>query len=129
MIEQFNDELVVYVVRNSKGQYFRAKGMSGYGDSWVDDINRAKIYPKIGGARGTVTYFAQNPNFPIPEILKLTVTKVEVMDETKRVEKVLNKKAREEQEQKARQAKRDLEEAQVKLQSAQAELNRLQNNN
>lgn len=128
MKEQINDELVVYVVRNSKGQYFRAKGISGYGDSWVDEINRAKIYPKIGGARGTVTYFAQNPNFPIPEILKLTVTKVEVIDETKRVEKVLNKKAREVQENKARRAKRELEEAQIKFQSAQAELNRLQKN-
>lgn len=128
MMEQFNNELVVYVVRNSKGQYFRAKGMSGYGDSWVDDINRAKIYPKIGGARGTVTYFAQNPNYPVPEILKLTVTKVEVMDETKRVEKVLNKKAKEEQEQKARRAKRELEEAQARLESAQAELKRLQKN-
>ena len=50
------------------------------------------------------------------------------MDETSRVEKVLNKKAREEQEKKARRAKRELEEAEKKLASAKAELKRLQKN-
>lgn len=121
-----NNELVLYVVRNSKGQYFRAKGFSGSGESWVDDINKAKIYGKIGGARGTVTYFAQNPKFPVPEIVKLTVTGMEVIDEKARVQKVLDKKAREEQEQEKRRAERQLKAAQEKLALAQAELNRLQ---
>lgn len=123
-----NNELVLYAVRNSKGQFFRAKGFSGRGDSWVDDINKAKIYGKIGGARGTVTYFAQNPEYPIPEIVKLTVTGMEVIDETARVKKVLDKKAKEEQERKARNAERDLELAKARLVTAQAELNRLQKN-
>jgi hypothetical protein len=129
MTNDKNNELVLYVVRNAKGQYFRAKGLSGSGDSWVDDINKAKIYGKIGGARGTVTYFAQNPKFPIPDIIKLTVTGMEVIDETSRVQKVLNKKAKEEQEQKARRAKRELEDAERKLAEAHAKLLLVQKNN
>lgn len=127
-MSQINNELVLYVVRNSKGQYFRAKGFSGSGESWVDDINKAKIYGKIGGARGTVTYFAQNPKFPVPDIVKLTVTGMEVIDEKARVQKVLDKKAREEQEQEKRRAEHQLKAAEEKLASAQAELKRLQKN-
>ena len=123
-----NNELILYVVRNSKGQFFRAKGFSGRSDSWTDDINKAKIYGKIGGARGTVTYFAQNPKFPVPEIVKLSVTGMEVIDETARVKKVLDKKAKEEQEREARNAKRQLEDAKARLASAEAELKRLEKN-
>jgi hypothetical protein len=129
MTNDKNNELVLYVVRNAKGQYFRAKGFSGSGDSWVDDINKAKIYGKIGGARGTVTYFAQNPKFPIPDIIKLTVTGMEVIDESSRVQKVLNKKAKEQEEQKARRAKRELEDAERKLAEAHAKLLLVQKNN
>ena len=53
---------------------------------------------------------------------------MEVIDEKARVQKVLDKKAKEEQERKARQAERQLKAAQEKLASAQAELNRLQKN-
>lgn len=123
-----NNELILYVVRNSKGQFFRAKGFSGRSDSWTDDINKAKIYGKIGGARGTVTYFAQNPKFPVPEIVKLSVTGMEVIDETARVKKVLDKKAKEKQEREARNAKYQLEQAKARLASAEAELKRLQKN-
>jgi hypothetical protein len=127
-MSNINNELVLYVVRNAKGQYFRAKGFSRSGNTWVDDINKAKIYGKIGGARGTVTYFAQNPKFPVPEIVKLTVTGMEVIDESARVKKVLDKKAKEEQEREARNAKYQLEQAKARLASAEAELNRLQKN-
>lgn len=121
-----NNELVLYVVRNSNGQYFRAKGFNGYRESWVNDINKAKIYGKIGSARSTVTYFAQNPKSPVPDIVKLTVTEMEVIDEKDRVQKVLDKKAKEEKERKARDAERQLKEAQARFDAAQAELKRLQ---
>lgn len=120
-----NNELVLFVVRNAKGQYFRAKGFSGSGESWVNDINKAKIYGKIGGARGTVTYFAQDTKYPVPEIVKLTVTGMEVIDEKDRVEKVLAKKAREKDEQEKRRAKRDLEDAERRLADAQRNLDKL----
>ena len=127
-MSNINNELVLYVVRNAKGQYFRAKGFSGSGNTWVDDINKAKIYGKIGGARGTVTYFAQDTNYPIPDIVKLTVTGMEVIDESARVKKVLDKKAKEKQEREARNAKYQLEQAKARLASAEAELKRLEKN-
>lgn len=124
-MSSINNELVLFVVRNAKGQYFRAKGFSGSGESWVNDINKAKIYGKIGGARGTVTYFAQDTKHPVPEIVKLTVTGMEVIDEKDRVEKVLTKKAREKDEQEKRRAKRDLEDAERRLADAQRNLDKL----
>ena len=92
MDNQINNVLVLYAVRNNKGQYFRAKGYGGGGNTWVDDINKAKIYGKTGGARGTITWFANNyPNYPTPDLIKLTVTGIEVMDEKGRVEKAKQK--------------------------------------
>lgn len=126
-MSSINNELVLFVVRNAKGQYFRAKGFSGSGESWVNDINKAKIYGKISGARGTVTYFAQDTKYPVPEIVKLTVTGMEVIDEKDRVEKVLAKKAREKDEQEKRRAKRDLEDAERRLADAQRNLDKLKN--
>ena len=122
-------ELSVYAVRNSKGQFFRAKGYSGGGDTWVNDINKAKIYPKTGGARGTITWFANNfPEYPTPELIKLTVTKIEVMDETKRVAKVIENKKKEELRQKQARAERELKDAQSRYDKAQADLKKLKGN-
>ncbi len=73
----------VYIVRNQSGQFFRAKGYGGHGESWVDDIAKARIYTKIGPAKATVTFFArQYPQFGTPQILafELDVTKATVMD-------------------------------------------------
>jgi hypothetical protein len=124
-----NNTLVLYAVRNSKGQFFRAKGYSGSGATWVDDINKAKIYGGTGGARGTITWFANHcPNYPTPELIKLTVTGMEVMDETARIKKAQERKLKAEQEREARNAKYELEQAQRKLDEAQARLNKLKSN-
>ncbi len=71
----------LYVVRNAKGQFFRAVGYEGYGPSWVDELERAKFYPKIGPAKGRVTYFynaAQQSKkmaemYPACEILEFNI--------------------------------------------------------
>jgi hypothetical protein len=65
--------LELYVVKNSKGEYFRAKGFGGGGKSWVENISQAKIYTKIGQAKARVTYFTKhNPdNLPSPKIITL----------------------------------------------------------
>jgi len=123
-----NDTLVLYAVRNNKGQYFRAKGYGGGGASWVDDINKAKIYGKTGGARGTITWFANNhPKYPTPDLIKLTVTSLEVMDETTRVKKAIEKKAKAEAAQAERKAKIKLADAQRDLERAKQRLNELKN--
>lgn len=121
-----NNILVLYAVRNSKGQYFKAKGYSGGGASWVDDINKARIYGKTGGARGTITWFATNhPSYPTPDLIKLTVTGLEVMDEKERIQKTLDKKIKAEIERDKRNASYELKDAQRKLDEAQARLNKL----
>lgn len=84
-----------YAVRNEQGKYFRSKGYCGYGDTWVDSLNNAKIYSKIGQARGRVTYFANNyPKFKIPQIVELQVTNAVAIDETARVKKAQENKAK-----------------------------------
>lgn len=128
-MDQINNLLVLYAVRNSDGQYFRAKGYSGGGATWVDDINKAKIYGKTGGARGTITWFANNhPNYPTPDLIKLTVTGIEVMDEKSRVEKAKQKKLTSEANRKKLQAYRDLKDAERRVAEAQANLRKIKGN-
>ena len=129
MDNQINNVLVLCAVRNNKGQYFRAKGYGGGGNTWVDDINKAKIYGKTGGARGTITWFANNyPNYPTPDLIKLTVTGIEVMDEKGRVEKAKQKKAEQEANRKKAQAERDLKNAEEELARATERVKQLKGN-
>ena len=121
-----NINLTLYVVRNDKGQFFRAKGYGGGGQTWVDDINKAKIYGKIGGARGTITWFANTyPKFPTLELLKLTITGVEVIDETERVNKAKEKKIIAEANSAKRNAERELEAAKRDFDNARNRLSKL----
>ena len=118
--------LTLYAVQNEKGQFFRAKGYGGYGQTWVDDINKAKIYAKIGGARGTITWFANNySKYPTPKLIKLTVNKFEVVDETERVNKAKEKKQKAEAERQKRNAEWEMQQAKKQLEEAQARVNQL----
>lgn len=89
--------LKFYAVRNKEGKYFRAKGYGGYGETWVDDIKKAKIYSKPGGARGVITWFYNNyPEYGVPDLIELGVTDVVILNEEKRVLKSAKKKEIEE---------------------------------
>lgn len=115
--------LVLYVVRNSDGQFFRAKGYNGYGQSWVDDINKAKFYGKTSGARGTITYFVNNfPKFPAPDLIMLTLGKAIVIDEKDRIEKAKARKATEKERRELSQAKWNLDNALRKKEQAEEDL-------
>jgi len=125
-----NNVLVLYAVQNEEGKYFRAKGYSASGSTWVDDINKAKIYPRSGGARGVITWFANNyPKYPTLKLLKLTVSNIEVMDETKRVEKAKEKKAKAEAAKAEREAKRKLADAERELERTKQRVNQLKQKN
>ncbi len=64
----------LYVVRNRDGQFFRAKGFGGSGDSWVDDLGKARFYAKIAPAKSQVTFFAKHhPKYGTPAILEFTL--------------------------------------------------------
>lgn len=112
--------LTLYVVRNKEGQFFRSKGYGGYGKTWVDDINKCRVYSKIGPARSAVTFFANTyPDYGIPDIVELDVTSGTILDETARVQKAMAKKQRDE-------IKREIWSAEQRVLQAQSELNSAQ---
>ena len=107
MSEIGHQQFTLYAVRNSDGKWFRAVGYGGHGPSWVDDIQRARIYPKLGTARGRVGYFANNhKDYPPPDVVEFVVTVGRVVDDTARVEKARKaadrRKAREAEEERMR---------------------------
>ena len=116
-------ELELYVVMNSTGQFFRAKGYSGYGNTWINDIKKAKTYGKIGQARSRVTWFSNTyPEYPPPAILKLRIGSYEVLNELERILKARKTKEEKEAIRKTNQAKKELVYAQEKLNKAKQEL-------
>lgn len=117
------DNLQLYVIRNSDGQFYRAKGYGGYGQTWVDDVSKAKVYTKLGTARAQVSFFANSyPQYPAPDLLRLNIAGFEVMDETKRVQKVVAKKKRDLAEQEERRKRWELEDAKRRYEQAQADM-------
>ena len=90
------EELELYVVRNQEGKYFHSKGYGGYGNQWVDEFKRARIYAKIGPARSQVSFWATNyPKYGTPVIIVLTVTASKVLQEDDRVKKAAIKRKKE----------------------------------
>jgi len=85
--------LKLYAVQNKDGQWFRSKGYGGYGKSWVDSLDKAKLYTKIGSARSQVTFWANNyPDFGIPKLIELQVHDLVDLKEEERVLKAMKKK-------------------------------------
>lgn len=115
----------LFIIRNAEGKYFRAKGYGGYGETWTDDIKRARIYTRIATARARVTFFANSyPEFPIPKLFKLIVTGLEEMDETERVQKTVAKKKNWKEKRELRNKKWQLEAAQREFAAAKERLER-----
>lgn len=120
-------DIAFFVVQNSDGAFFRRKGYGGSGETWVKTLSTARVWTKIGGARSTVTFFANHyPNYPVPKIIKMTVAATEIIDENDRIEKAKAKRAKQERESELRESKRRMEEAQRDLQKAQERYDREQ---
>ncbi len=122
-------KLELYAVRNRDGQWFCAK--KGYGSSvvkWVDDLASAKIYTKLGSARSRVTYLTTNyPGYGVPDIVKLSVTKAVIEDQTKRIKKLQKSRLKKELMAKKKINEQQIQSAKRRLKEAQDELDRLQN--
>jgi hypothetical protein len=85
--------LTIYAVRNREGRYFRAKGYLSRGASWVDGLETARLYVKLGPARSIVSWFAKNhPTYGVPLIVEFTATETKVLDESERVAKGVAKR-------------------------------------
>lgn len=84
MTEESN--LTFYAVKSLDGKWFRAKGYEGSGNSWVDDITKARIYAKPGPAMSQVTFWAKNyPQFGIPDLVRIKMGVLEYLDQTEEV--------------------------------------------
>ena len=119
-------KLELYVVRNKEGKFFRRKGYGGSGNSWVEDVALARFYVKVAGARAIVGYYASNyPQYGVPDIVKLTANETEVLDESERVKKSLEKKRKREEEAILRQKKYALDRAKADFEKAKSDLDRL----
>ncbi len=120
------EELILYAVRNKEGKWFRARGFGGHGEPWVDNISKARIYGTPGPARAQVTYFTNNHSkYGVPELVKLHVGLVEVMDEEERVKKANEKKERYLANSEVRHQRWKLQKAKADLEKAQTNLNNL----
>ncbi len=118
-------EIAFYAVQNSDGKFFRRKGYGGSGDTWVEGLKTARVWTKIGGARATVTFFANHyPQYPTPKIIKMSIGSTEVIDETARVTAARDKKRKQEEEREVREAQYKLKQAEEDLQKAQERYDR-----
>jgi hypothetical protein len=116
-------KLDFYLVRNKEGKWFRAKGYGGSGDSWTEDVKKARVYGRIGPARSIVTYFTSTwPDYGVPEIVHFEAGIVEVMNETERVKKSQQAKALYQMKHEESQAKHRLEAAEKQFKAAQEQL-------
>lgn len=106
------ESLEFYVVRSKDGNYLRAKGYSGSGDSWVSDLKRAKVYTKRQGATAQITWWANNyPEFGVPDLIPLISTLGEPIPQEERVAKVQKKKELDKTRNELWRAQKNVEEA------------------
>lgn len=118
----------LYVLRNKEGKFFRSKGYGGYGNSWVDTLEKAKFYTKIGPAKAQVTYwYGNHPAFGCPDLLEFTLdpTKATVIDMKAVTEAATQKRLFAEAKRAAADRKWRVEQAERELERAQAHLKTL----
>lgn len=123
--------LVLYAVQRRDGKWFHHKpSTSHYGYSrpdpdsgWVDDLTGAKTWKSTQGARLVIGWFAENfPQIGIPNLVKFTMSTVEVIDESARIEKARQAKIKRQETAEVREKQRALECAEAELRRKQQEL-------
>jgi hypothetical protein len=116
--------LTRYAVRNSEGKWFRSKGYGGYGETWTDNANKARLYGAIGQARSRRTFFATRwPEFGAPDIVKLECEPV-VIDDSAQLVKAKKKASTKKERREVQRAKDKLQRAEAEFARASAELER-----
>lgn len=106
-----------YIVVDKDGLFLRSKGYSGYGDSWVENINDgARIYTKQGPAKAQVTFWASNyPEYGVPNIVELEVVGSKIINQKNRIEENKKLSIDQDKKQKIKDAKEQLEIAKENL--------------
>jgi hypothetical protein len=120
--------LKLYAVINSDGKFFRSKGYGGYGQSWVDDISKAKIYPTSRPAKAQITFWGKNyPEYGIPKLIEMTATVTDIIDQTDRVDKFIKDSKLKELRYEENKKKWEYEKAIKDLEKAKDKLKQFQN--
>jgi hypothetical protein len=115
------DSLKVYFLMSADGKFYRSRGQSGRGNVWTDDINKTKIYVRLGQARARQTWWAKNyPDFETPKIMCLEGLPTEVAGEKERASKAVQKI----EEEKLKDLKRENIRETKELEKQMSDLNR-----
>jgi hypothetical protein len=124
----------LYVVQNREGKFFRSVGYNGghtggVKGNWVDTLDKAKFYAKIGQAKSRVTFFYKAwPSFGCPDILEfeIDVAMAKVLDMKAATDKKIAKARKVEAEKQSERAERHrqyLESEQARIASELKKLN------
>ena len=109
----------LYVVCNKEGKFFRPNR------GFVKELDRAKFYPKIGQAKGRVTYFCKaSPKQPICDILEFNLdpsTAVRI-DMTQPTKDALEKRRLTEEAAEVYRKERELAQLEAELEAIQARI-------
>jgi hypothetical protein len=108
--------LKFYTLRNRDGQFFRAKGYGGAGNSWVADITKAKFYGRPGPAKAQITFWAKNyPSFGTPVLIELVAGSYKEIPQEERVVESVKQKKVAANKKELKRLTRERDEAQAKL--------------
>lgn len=118
-----NENLCLYAIQNKEGEWFRRKGLNGSGESWVDNFEQARVFSKIGTARGVVSWWANKyPSYGTPFLVILYIGRVEKQNEADKIaeskrkrDELYAKKELQWKEKKIIAAQKDYEESRKKL--------------
>ena len=111
-----DSDIVFYAVKSQDGRWFRSKGYMGSGNSWVTDIMKAKFYTNPGPAKSQVTFWSKNyPEMGIPFLVRISLGKIEYIEQQDRVVKALEKQVKKEQQAQIVRIEREIERAKQKI--------------
>lgn len=86
------ETIVFYAIINHENKFLRRKGYGGYGNSWIDNIGAARIYPKIGTAKAQITFWGKNyPQYPTPKLVEITGSITSIIEQGDRVKNAIDK--------------------------------------
>lgn len=97
----------------TKARWYRTYSAS-YSSGWVSDLNDAKVWVKRNSAKSKCTNLG-----PRARLVEFMVTKVNVVDNSINIKKIVEKKRLEEERRQKREAEEALEKAHADLERAQ----------
>ncbi len=80
--------LKIYLIRDYKGRFIQDLGHRGYGETWVDAPEEARIFVTLKQAKQQITLMTNRERIlPPPQILELSIGEITEVDLTKHIKK------------------------------------------